>query len=115
MNAIAAAQKEKAVDGKQPKEHSFIFQLQRPNPAAADEIFSTVVDETIARDIAKINQEIIKVIPAIKNRVFVLKWADSEGTETRVCNNEALGTALHEMKGPIYKWVSVKYVVQWKL
>ena len=102
MNSLAA-QRDIKMDGAQPQDYSFIFHLQRPNPAVADEIFSTTVDESTARDMAKINQEILRVIPSITKRVFVLKWVDSKGTERRVPNDEALMNALDEMGGPIYK------------
>ena len=103
MKSPLAEQKNNNMDGKQPKGCRIKFHLQKPNSAMPDEFFFTDVDEATARDMILINQEIAKIIPEIKKRKFALKWVDTEGNEKTVSNNEALGAALKEMKGPIYK------------
>ena len=100
---ICAQRKSKIAAGEPTKLYNFKFQLQRPNPAIADEYFWSSIDEPVAKDIENLNQEITRVIPSIKERSFVLKWVDSDGTERPVSNNEDLETALNETSGPIYK------------
>ena len=72
----------------------------RPNPGVERQFYQTVVDETVALDIKMLNEKIPETIPKLKQRVYVLKWADSEGNEHPLPNNEALKTALTEMEGP---------------
>ena len=103
MNTLAAQQADNTIDAAQTNSRHFLFQLQRPNPAFQDEFFGITEEDGVARDIERINQEILRVIPKIKNRTFVLKWVDSEGKERQLFDNEAFGIALNKMKGPIYK------------
>ena len=99
-----AAQKDDNIDSVEPsKLYSFKLQLQRPNPAFADEYFCTTVNENTANDFESMNQELLRVIPKIKNRTFDLKLVDPEGNGRTISDNEDLGAALKEMEGPAYK------------
>ena len=96
-------QADNMADGEPSPIYNFKLHLQRPNPAFPDEFFCLSVDEAVARDVETLNQEILKVIPGIKKRIFTLKWIDSEGIERTIPDTETLVTALNEMEGPIYK------------
>lgn len=87
----------------QPKAYSFKFQIRKPNPAAENEFYRATLDEASSRSFAKLNEKIQELVPKIQKRVYILTWADSDGDEIIIGNNEALEIALNEMQGPVYK------------
>lgn len=85
------------------KTYNFKIQLKKPNPALENEFYRATLNEEVAYDFSKINEKIVELMPKIQKRVYVLTWADSDGDEIIIANNEALKIALDEMTGPVYK------------
>ena len=85
------------------KGYNFKFQFRKANPALENEFYRATFDKDTAHDLTKLEEEVRKLIPAIKKRKFFLTWADSDGDETVIANTEALVIATKELSGPVFK------------